>query len=141
MLVEEYFLTGNASEIKTVVFKVSFHHQIETSRMIYTVNQWFSLFLYDENITPLLVIPSLPNPFVHTPLLVIPSLPNPFVHPKTETVFDAFSGYRNIILEPSRHLLVQSQQWKHQNNVWNRFKVNIKDTRMTSMTSFRCLYC
>ena len=39
-----------------------------------------------------------------------------------------------------RHLLVQSQQWKHQNNVWNLFKVNSKDTRTTSLTSFWWLY-
>ena len=38
----------------------------------------------------------------------------------------------------SWHLLVQ---WKHQNNVWNLYKVNNKDTRATSMTSFWCLYC
>ena len=24
---------------------------------------------------------------------------------------------------PSRHLLIQSQQWKHQNNAWNLFKI------------------
>ena len=41
----------------------------------------------------------------------------------------------------SQHLLVPNQQWKHQNNVWNLFKVNNKDTRTTSMKSFRCLYC
>ena len=41
----------------------------------------------------------------------------------------------------SRHLLVQSQQWKHQNNMWNLFKVNNKDTKTTSVTSFWCLYC
>ena len=29
---------------------------------------------------------------------------------------------------PCRHLLIQSQQWKHQNNVWSLFKVNNKDT-------------
>ena len=29
---------------------------------------------------------------------------------------------------PSRHLPVQSQHWKHQNNMWNPFKVNNKDT-------------
>ena len=28
---------------------------------------------------------------------------------------------------PSWHLLVQSQQWKHQNIVWNLFNVNNKD--------------
>ena len=39
---------------------------------------------------------------------------------------------------PTRHLLVQSQQWKQQNNVWNLFKGNNKDTRITS---FCCLYC
>ena len=27
---------------------------------------------------------------------------------------------------PRGHLLVQGQQWKHQNNVWNIFKVNNK---------------
>ena len=35
--------------------------------------------------------------------------------------------------KPSRNLLVQSQQGKHQNNVWNLFKVNNKDTRTTSV--------
>ena len=41
-----------------------------------------------------------------------------------------------IIGFPSRHLLVQSQQWKHQSNVWNMFKVNNKDTRRSSLTSW-----
>ena len=36
---------------------------------------------------------------------------------------------------PSQHLLVQSKQWKHQNNGWNPFKVNNKKTRPTSMKS------
>ena len=31
-------------------------------------------------------------------------------------------------------LLVQSQQWKPQNNVWNLYKVTIKSTRTTSLT-------
>ena len=38
-------------------------------------------------------------------------------------------------------LLVQGQHWKDQNNMRNLFKVNSKDTRTTSMTSFWCLYC
>ena len=29
----------------------------------------------------------------------------------------------------SRHLLVQGQKWKHQNNVQNLFKVNNKNTQ------------
>ena len=37
---------------------------------------------------------------------------------------------------PSQHLLVQGQQWKYQNNVWSMFKVNNKDKRTTSLTSF-----
>ena len=41
----------------------------------------------------------------------------------------------------SWYLLVQSQQWKHQNNTQNLFKVNRKDTRTTSLTLFWCLYC
>ena len=40
---------------------------------------------------------------------------------------------------PRLYLLAQSQQWKHHNKVWNMFKVNNKDTRKTSMTSFWCL--
>ena len=48
----------------------------------------------------------------------------------------------------SRYLLVESQQWKHQNNVWNPFKFNSKenrttfnkDTRTTLMASFWCLF-
>ena len=35
----------------------------------------------------------------------------------------------------SRYLLVQSQQWRHQNNVRNLVKVKNKETRMTSVTS------
>ena len=40
----------------------------------------------------------------------------------------------------SQHLLVQSQQWKRHNNMWNLFKVNNKDIRTTSLTSFWRLY-
>ena len=36
----------------------------------------------------------------------------------------------------SQHLIVQSQQWKHKNRVWNIWKVNNKYTRMTSCCSF-----
>ena len=43
--------------------------------------------------------------------------------------------------KPSKHLAVQSQQQKHWKKLWNIFKVNIKDIRTTSMTSFWCLYC
>ena len=38
-------------------------------------------------------------------------------------------------------LLVESQQLKHQDNIWNLFRFNNKDTRTTSMTSFWCLDC
>ena len=34
----------------------------------------------------------------------------------------------------NRHLIVQSQQWKQQNNVWNLFNISNKDTRTTSCT-------
>ena len=39
------------------------------------------------------------------------------------------------LLLTSRYLLVQSHQWKHQENVWNWFKVN-KNTRTTSLTLY-----
>ena len=41
-----------------------------------------------------------------------------------------------------RHLLVQSQQWKHQKNVWNLFRVKDKDTITKSITHWTDLtYC
>ena len=39
----------------------------------------------------------------------------------------------------NRHLLVQSQQWNPQNNVWNLFKINSKDTRTTSLNTLNTL--
>ena len=36
---------------------------------------------------------------------------------------------------PSSHLPVQRQQQKHEKKVWNMFKVNNKNNRMTPMTS------
>ena len=44
-------------------------------------------------------------------------------------------------LSISGHLLVQSQQWKHRNKVWNLFKVNNNDIRTKSVTSFSWFYC
>ena len=41
----------------------------------------------------------------------------------------------------SQSLLIKSQQYKRQNNVWNFFKVDNKDVRETSLTWFWCLYC
>ena len=37
---------------------------------------------------------------------------------------------------PSRYLLVQIQQWKHLNNVWNLLKCNNDDTRTKSVMVF-----
>ena len=37
--------------------------------------------------------------------------------------------------KPSQHILVQSQPWKHKNNVWNLLKVNKKDTKTTLLTT------
>ena len=42
------------------------------------------------------------------------------------------------IQHPSRYLLVQSQKWKHKNNMWSLFKVNYKDTQMKSLISLYC---
>ena len=38
----------------------------------------------------------------------------------------------NHINNHSRYFLEQIQQWEHQSNVWNLFKINNKDTRTTS---------
>ena len=46
-----------------------------------------------------------------------------------------------IVILHSRHLLVQSQQCKRKNNMWNLLKVNDKDNRKTPMTSCWCPYC
>ena len=48
---------------------------------------------------------------------------------------------RIYFLLPIRHLLVQSQQCKHQLTKWNLFKVNNKEARPMSITSSLCLYC
>ena len=45
-----------------------------------------------------------------------------------------------FLLSPSRHLLAQSEQWKHQNNVRNLSKVNNKNYRTASMKSFWCIF-
>ena len=46
-----------------------------------------------------------------------------------EILFNSLATSR-LILETkhhlcSRHLFIQSQQWKHQNNTWNLFEVNV----------------
>ena len=41
----------------------------------------------------------------------------------------------------TQYLLVQSQLWKHQNNVWDLSRVNNEDTIMTSLKSFLCFDC
>ena len=42
---------------------------------------------------------------------------------------DYFANF-NPILGVNQYLIVQSQQWKHQNNVWNLSRVLNKDTRI-----------
>ena len=50
-------------------------------------------------------------------------------------IFLSLSGkFCHLFWLPIRYLFVQSQQWKHPNNVLNLFKVNSKDIRTTSFT-------
>ena len=61
-----------------------------------------------------------------------------------KTKFEVMFRFISAILGSniSRYSPVQSQQWKHQINVWNiMFKVNNKNTRTTSVMSFWCLSC
>ena len=52
--------------------------------------------------------------------------------------FELFFNQEKINwIKLNRILVVQSQQWEHQNNVWSLFNVNNKYTRIT----FWCLYC
>ena len=67
------------------------------------------------------------------------------LHPLMKPWFKYTSKYRFKPIglrrsQPSQHLLAQGQQWKHQNNMLNLFKVNNKGTRTTSLTSFWYLY-
>ena len=55
--------------------------------------------------------------------------------------FSAILVFENFLKGPIQYSLIQRQQWKHQDNVPNMFKVDNKETRMTLMTSFWCLYC
>ena len=61
------------------------------------------------------------------------------VYTKYLLLNNVYISFFNVL--PCWDLLVQSQQWKHQNNVWKLFKFNSKDTRTTSFLSFWCLYC
>ena len=56
-------------------------------------------------------------------------------------LFWIFTLNKNICLLFRQHLLVESQQWKSQNNNWTMFEDDNKDTKMASMTLFWCLYC
>ena len=42
---------------------------------------------------------------------------------------------------PSQQLLVQSRQWEHQISLWNQLKVNNKEIKATSLTTFWYLFC
>ena len=54
---------------------------------------------------------------------------------KKEVPNKSWSVFRIIWSVTRRYLLVQSQQWKRQNNVWNLLKFANKDTRTTTLTS------
>ena len=60
--------------------------------------------------------------------------------------------FKTIEIDRSRHLLVQSQQWNHQNNKWHLLKVNNKDIHNVVLkyllltlnrfdTLFWCIHC
>lgn len=55
-------------------------------------------------------------------------------------LFWIFTLNKNICLLFSQHLVVESQQWKPQNNNWTMFEDDNKDTKMASMTLLWCLY-
>ena len=55
-------------------------------------------------------------------------------------LFWIFTLNKNICLLFSQHLVVESQQWKPQNNNCTMFEDDNKDTKMASMTLFWCLY-
>ena len=50
-----------------------------------------------------------------------------------------FCIYCGLFL-PSRDLLAQSQQWAQENNLWNLFKANNKDTTKMTLMSFGVYY-
>ena len=59
----------------------------------------------------------------------------PFNNLKTRTAINAKISVFIVCVEAIiRHLLIQIQQKKHQNNLWILFKVNNKDNRTTSVT-------
>ena len=54
--------------------------------------------------------------------------------------FQWLQAYCSSGISHKRYLLVQSQQWKDKNIVWNPFKVRNNDTGTMSMTLLWCLY-
>ena len=59
--------------------------------------------------------------------------------------FPYFSGilvFKNFLKGPIQYLLVQSEQWKNQNNVPKMFQVSNKETRTTLITLMMLMiYC
>ena len=51
-------------------------------------------------------------------------------------ILNYWNEYKTFVkFYPSQHLPDQSQQWRHQSNILNLFKVNSKDIKKTSVTS------
>ena len=58
----------------------------------------------------------------------------------TPKSFESIRFYKDYNLQSNRHIVFQSHQWTHQNNMWNFFKFKNQDSRTISMTSFWYLY-
>ena len=61
--------------------------------------------------------------------------------PLTRNLTNSVLENKKVKEKLSRYLLVPSQYWKHQKNLWNLFKVNSKDTRTTLLTLLLYPYC
>lgn len=51
-------------------------------------------------------------------------------------MFHVYSRVETFQKHPNCYLIVPSQQWKHDSNVWNLFEFSNIDTRATSLISF-----
>ena len=79
-------------------------------------------------------------------LIVLLVLTKDLIHQKEPLLLQVTSSYYRFSCKlwssnSKLNLHVQSQQWKHQNNVWDLFKVNNKDNRTTSLILLSLLYC
>ena len=102
--------------------------------------KYFSVADYADRVTNLKSVKLMPDPLIESIFQFKAMIPLM----NYETSFVGIINCEQVLSigrfsYPSRLLLVESQQWKRQNHVWNIFRVSKKDTRTTLDFVLVCL--